>query len=213
MGLPDETGYNVLEAIKKDKRLKKIPVIIYTGKSLSLNEENKLKQYSNSIVIKTADSFKRLSSQISLFLHLVENDAEEKIPKIPYLKDKLLDGKRVLIVDDDVRNIFSLTKLLESQKAIVISASDGNEALSILYNEEVVDIILMDMMMPNKDGYETTIEIRKNEKLKTIPIIAVTAKAMLGDRQKCINVGASDYVTKPVDGDQLLSLLRVWLYK
>jgi len=213
MGLPDETGYNVLEAIKKDKRLKKIPVIIYTGKSLSLNEENKLKQYSNSIVIKTADSFKRLSSQISLFLHLVENDAEEKIPKIPYLKDKLLDGKRVLIVDDDVRNIFSLTKLLESQKAIVSSASDGNEALSILYNEEVVDIILMDMMMPNKDGYETTIEIRKNEKLKTIPIIAVTAKAMLGDRQKCINVGASDYVTKPVDGDQLLSLLRVWLYK
>lgn len=213
MGLPDETGYNVLEAIKKDNKLEKIPVIIYTGKSLSHNEEKKLKQYANAIVIKTADSFKRLSSEISLFLHLEENSDDVRIGKTPYIKEEILNGKRILIVDDDVRNIFSLTKLLEGQKVIVSSASDGNEALEILNKDKKIDLIMMDMMMPNKDGYETTMEIRKNEKLKTIPIIAVTAKAMLGDRQKCISVGASDYVTKPVDGDLLLSLLRVWLYK
>lgn len=213
MGLPDENGYDVLETIKKDERFEKLPVIIYTGKSLSLQEEKKLKQYTAAIIIKTADSFKRLSSEISLFLHLVEDNKEEKILKKPYIKDKVLSDKHILIVDDDVRNIFALTKLLESQQMKVSSASDGNEALSILKKDTGIDLVLMDMMMPNKDGYEATIDIRSNATLKKMPVIAVTAKAMLGDREKCIKAGANDYITKPVDSDQLLSLLRVWLYK
>lgn len=142
----------------------------------------------------------------------MEEKDEKKILKTPYIKDKVLDGKHVLIVDDDVRNIFSLTKLLESQKMKVSSASDGNEALEVLKKDKGIDMVLMDMMMPNKDGYETTEEIRRDFKLNKMPIIAVTAKAMLGDREKCIKAGANDYVTKPFDGDQLLSLLRVWLY-
>lgn len=213
MGLPDENGYDVLETIKKNERFEKLPVIIYTGKSLSLQEEKKLKQYTAAIIIKTADSFKRLSSEISLFLHLVEDNKEEKILKKPYIKDKVLSDKHILIVDDDVRNIFALTKLLESQQMKVSSASDGNEALSILKKDNGIDLVLMDMMMPNKDGYEATTDIRSNATLKKMPVIAVTAKAMLGDREKCIKAGANDYITKPVDNDQLLSLLRVWLYK
>jgi CheY-like chemotaxis protein len=142
----------------------------------------------------------------------VEGNDEKNIAKLPYLKEKVLVEKHVLIVDDDVRNIFSLTKLLESQKMKVSTASDGNEALEILKNENNIDLILMDMMMPNKDGYETIEDIRKDLVLKNIPIIAVTARAMMGDREKCIKIGANDYVTKPVDGDRLLSLLRVWLY-
>ncbi len=210
--MQNELAYNVLETIKNDVKLEKIPVIIYTGRAMSLSEEKKIKQFANEIIIKTADSFKRLSSGISYFLHLVESNDEKKTLKLPYISDKALLEKHILIVDDDVRNIFSLTKLLESQKINVSSAGDGNEALEILKNKNDIDLILMDMMMPNKDGYETIMEIRNDDELKKIPIIAVTAKAMLGDREKCIKIGANDYVTKPVDGDRLLSLLRVLLY-
>lgn len=213
MGLPDESGYAILELIKEDNKLEKIPVIIYTEKTLSVNEEKKLRQFANAIIVKTADSFKRLSNEIAVFLHLVENGEEHAHMKIPYSKEKVLEGKRILVVDDDVRNIFSLTKLLESQQMIVRSACDGKEAIEVLKKDLGIDIILMDMMMPNLDGYEATVQIRKNKKIKSIPIIAVTAKAMLGDRQKCIDAGANDYITKPVDSNQLLSLLSVWLYK
>lgn len=213
IGLPDETGYKVLETVKKNKKFEKLPVIIYTGMSISLQEEKKLKQYANAIILKTADSFKRLSGELSLLLKIVDGKEEEKTLKKPYLKDEILVYKHVLVVDDDIRNIYSITKILESQKMKVTSASDGNEALTILNANKDIDIILMDMMMPNKDGYETTIEIRNNQDFKKIPVIALTAKAMLGDREKCMNAGANDYVTKPVDADQLLALLRVWLYK
>ena len=131
--------------------------------------------------------------------------------KLGALKD-VLNSKKVLIVDDDVRNIFSLSKALEKYGMEIISAVDGKEAISALQQDKKIDIVLLDMMMPEMDGYETAAEIRKNRAWKDLPVIAVTAKAMMGDREKCINAGASDYITKPVDVDQLLSLLRVWLY-
>lgn len=213
MALPDTNGYEVLEKIKKDESLEKIPVIIYTGKSLSIQEEKRIRQYANAIIIKTVDSFKRLSSEISLLINQRYSPEEIKTGKTPYIKDKVLEGKHILVVDDDVRNIFSLTRLLEYQKIKVSSASDGAEANEILYKDRSIDLVLMDMMMPTKDGYETIKDIRKDSTFEKLPIIAVTAKAMLGDRDKCIEAGANDYLTKPVDGDRLLALLRVWLYK
>jgi CheY-like chemotaxis protein len=154
--------------------------------------------------------------EISLFLHLVEENKNtsgknESYKKLNLLNNVLAD-KTVLIVDDDVRNIYSLTKALEAFKMNVITAIDGKEALKALEEQPNTDVILLDMMMPNMDGYETAQRIRKNPKLKKLPVIAVTAKAMTGDREKCITAGASDYITKPIDIDQLLSLLRVWLY-
>jgi CheY-like chemotaxis protein len=154
--------------------------------------------------------------EVSLFLHLVEENkkgtAKKDIYKKLSLLNNVLSDKTVLVVDDDVRNIYSLTKALEVLKMNVITAIDGKEALKALEEHPEVDVVLLDMMMPNMDGYETATRIRENSDYKSLPVIAVTAKAMTGDREKCINAGASDYITKPVDVDQLLSLLRVWLY-
>lgn len=214
MGLPDENGYEVLEKIKTQKKFEKIPIIVYTGMSISLKEELKLKKYASAIVIKTVESYKRLLNEVMLFLHIVEHKSKAKNSILePYLKSEALINKKVLIVDDDSRNIFSLTKLLEQNQMLVNSATDGVDALYFLNNNKKVDIILMDMMMPELDGYETIRKIRKSEKLKSIPIIAVTSKAMVGDREKCLEAGANDYITKPVDVDQLISLLRIWLNK
>jgi signal transduction histidine kinase/CheY-like chemotaxis protein/CHASE3 domain sensor protein len=216
MGIPDQKSYDTLEEVKKTPGLENVPIIIFTGKSLSKAEEFKIKQYADSIVIKTAHSYRRILDEVSLFLHLVEENtkpekASGQYKKLGALADVLKD-KKVLIADDDVRNIFSLTKALENFKMQVISAIDGKEALKQLKENPDIDIVLMDMMMPEMDGYETTKRIRENSKYRNLAIIAVTAKAMTGDREKCINAGASDYITKPVDIDQLLSLLRVWLY-
>jgi CheY-like chemotaxis protein len=154
--------------------------------------------------------------EVSLFLHLVEENKGSTGKKDHYKKlsqlNNVLHNKTVLVVDDDVRNIYSLTKSLESLKMNIVTAIDGKEALKALDEHPEVDVVLLDMMMPNMDGYETATRIRENKAFKTLPVIAVTAKAMTGDREKCINAGASDYITKPVDIDQLLSLLRVWLY-
>ncbi|HEY2726367.1 MAG TPA: response regulator, partial [Parafilimonas sp.] len=193
-----------------------LPIIVFTGKSLSYTEEMHIKQYADSIVVKTAHSYQRILDEVSLFLHLVEqNKNDKKSPKYKRLGElaEVLKGKTVLIADDDVRNIFSLTKSLENYGMNVISAVDGKEALKQLSEQKKVDIVLMDMMMPEMDGYESTKRIRQNQKYKNLPVIAVTAKAMTGDREKCINAGASDYITKPVDADQLISLMRVWLYQ
>lgn len=214
MGLPDKTGYETLEAIKSHEGLENLPIIIFTGKNLSHAEELKIKHYADSVVIKTAHSFQRILDEVGLFLHLVEENQLEpknKSNKLGMLGD-VLQGKTILIADDDVRNIFSLTKILEKYKANVISAMNGNEALTQLYNHPDVSVVLMDMMMPEMDGYQTIQKIRQNPAYKSLPIISVTAKAMTGDREKCIASGASDYISKPVDKDQLLSLLRVWLY-
>lgn len=215
MGLPDETGYELLEKIKKQKKFETLPVIVYTGKSLSLAEEMKIEKFASTSVIKTAESYSRLMDEVSLFLHLVEGDRENgkmKKPK-PYIGENSLTNKKALVVDDDVRNIFGLTKILESEKMKVISANDGKEALEVLDANQDVDVVLMDMLMPEKDGYETMEAMRQQERWERTPVIAVTAKTMLGDRAKCIEAGASDYISKPVDKDQLISLLRVWLNK
>jgi len=216
MGIPDKNAYETLETIKKSDGLENLPIIIFTGKNLSKGEEIRIKQYADSIVVKTAHSYQRILDEAGLFLHLVEeNNGEKKNKKLTEGLGGLyevLHHKTVLIADDDVRNIFSLTKALEQHKMKVLAATDGKEALQVLQDNPSVDIVLMDMMMPEMDGYESTMEIRKINKFKHLPVLAVTAKAMMGDREKCIAAGASDYISKPVDVDQLISLLRVWLY-
>jgi signal transduction histidine kinase/CheY-like chemotaxis protein/CHASE3 domain sensor protein len=216
MGIPDKNAYDILDTIKKNAGLENLPVIVFTGKSLSIKEELKIKKYADSIVVKTAHSFQRMLYEVSLFLHVVEENKNADGKKEGHKKMNLLNNvlfeKTVLVVDDDVRNIFSLTKALEVFKMKVITAIDGKEALKILEENPETDVVLLDMMMPNMDGYETAQRIRSNTKFKKLPVIAVTAKAMTGDREKCIKAGASDYITKPIDIDQLMSLLRVWLY-
>lgn len=216
MGIPDKSAYETLETIKKTEGLENLPIIIFTGKNLSKGEESRIKQYADSIVVKTAHSYQRILDEAGLFLHLVEEKASDS-PKKPNSERlgglyEVLNNKTVLIADDDVRNIFSLTKALEQHKMKVLAATDGKEALQLLKDNPSVDIVLMDMMMPEMDGYESTREIRKIPTYKQLPVLAVTAKAMMGDREKCIAAGASDYISKPVDIDQLISLLRVWLY-
>ncbi|MCM5530046.1 response regulator [Parasegetibacter sp. NRK P23] len=214
MGVPDKHAYNTLDEVKRTPGLEQLPIIVFTGKSLSRSEELRIRQYADSIVVKTAHSYQRILDEVSLFLHMVEEHRrpeEKKYMRLGGLNE-VLSNKKVLVADDDVRNIFSLTKTLEQYGMSVISAVDGKEALQQLDAHPDVNIILMDMMMPEMDGYESIARIRKNPRYKNLPILAVTAKAMTGDREKCIKAGASDYITKPVDIDQLLSLLRVWLY-
>lgn len=215
MGIPDTSAYETLETVKKTPGLEQLPIIIFTGKNLSKTEELKIKQYADSIVIKTAHSYQRILDEVSLFLHLMEegkqNDRQVKYKRLGALNE-VLAGKKILIADDDVRNIFSLTKALELHNMKVFSAVDGKEAMQQLEEHPGMDVVLMDIMMPEMDGYEAMQKIRSKPALRNLPIIAVTAKAMTGDREKCIKAGASDYISKPVDIDQLLSLLRVWLY-
>jgi len=216
MGIPNASAYETLEKIKENPGLEDLPIIIFTGKSLSKPEEVKIRSFADSIVVKTAHSYKRILDEVTLFLHLVEeNNKPGALPQMGSslgTMQEVLREKTVLIADDDVRNIFSLTKILEGENMNILSATDGREALKLLEANPQVDLILMDIMMPEMDGYEAIRAIRANHKHRDLPIIAVTAKAMIGDREKCIEAGASDYITKPVDIDQLLSLLRVWIY-
>ncbi len=216
MGIPDQKTYDMLEQVKEQQGLENLPIIIFTGKSLSMAEEQRIRKYADSIVVKTAHSYQRILDEVSLFLHLVEENKKPK-EKNSYKKlgvlNEVVKDKNVLIVDDDVRNIFALTKPLEKLGVKVITALNGKEALQRLEENKEIDIVLLDMMMPEMDGYETATKIRQHYQWKDLPIIAVTAKAMTGDREKCIKAGASDYITKPVDIDQLVSLLRVWLYE
>ena len=215
MGLPDKNAYETLEMVKQNPGLENLPIIVFTGKSLSSAEEGRIKQYADTIVVKTAHSYQRILDEVALFLHLIEDidlpkSSAKRSTNSPL--NEILKDKTILIADDDVRNIFSLTKALEKHQMKVISATDGKEALERLKEYPETAIVLMDMMMPEMDGYESTNKIRTNPEYKNLPVIAVTAKAMMGDREKCIRAGASDYISKPVDIDQLTSLLRVWLY-
>ncbi|GAA5089241.1 response regulator [Chryseobacterium ginsengisoli] len=208
--------YQIIESIKSYEGLENLPIIIFTERNLSKSEELKIKQYADSIVVKTAHSYQRILDEVGLFLHLVEeknNSIENVRNKTLGSLTEVLSGKKILITDDDVRNIFSLTKALEKYKVDAVVAMDGKHALQQIKENPDVDVILMDMMMPEMDGYETIREIRKMPKFARLPIIAITAKSMIGEREKCITAGASDYISKPVDIDQLLSLLRVWLYE
>jgi len=215
LGLPDITGFELIEQIKQESSLQNLPIIVYTGKELTRAEETQLKRMAETIIIKDVRSPERLLDETALFLHRVH--ANLPAPKQQMLEhlhqtDAVLASKKVLIVDDDVRNIFALTSLLERYQMQVIYAENGRDGIDTLQNIPDIDIVLMDVMMPEMDGYETMQAIRNLRQFETLPILALTAKAMKGDREKCIEAGASDYITKPVDTDQLLSLLRVWLY-
>jgi CheY-like chemotaxis protein len=214
--LPDTTGFKLLERLKQDERFRHLPVIVYTGKELTRREETRLKKYAETIIVKDARSPERLLDETSLFLHRVERKLpQEKRRMLEQLHsaDEVLRGKRILIVDDDVRNVFALTSALEAAGMEVLYAENGKDGLATLAANPNVDLVLMDIMMPELDGYETIRAIRNREEFDQLPIISLTAKAMKGDREKSIASGASDYITKPVDTDQLLSLMRVWLYK
>ena len=216
LGLSDMTGFELLEKMRSSATLSLIPVIVYTGKELTKKQETELRRVAETIIIKDVKSLDRLLDETALFLHRVEGDLPE--PKRKLLErlhhtDPALAGKKVLVVDDDMRNIFALTSVLEQYEMKVLYAENGQDGIDILTNTAGIDVVLMDVMMPEMDGYEAMQAIRKMRKFKSLPIIALTAKAMKGDRDKCIEAGASDYVAKPVDTEQLVSLLRVWLYR
>jgi len=212
----DMSGFDLLEKVKSDPDNHDLPIIIYTGRELSPEDETKIKKYAETIIVKDVKSPERLLDETALFLHRVEARLpEQKRKMLEHLHDadSVVAGKKVLVVDDDVRNIFSLTSMLEDHGMVVRFAENGKQAIDQLKKDQNVDAVLMDIMMPEMDGYETTKAIRAMDQFKALPIIALTAKAMKGDREKCIAAGASDYITKPVDTEQLLSLMRVWLYR
>ncbi len=214
--LPDITGLELLNKIQLKGSSNITPVIVYSAKDFNKKESAQLKHLASSILLKDVNSLDRLLEETAMHLHLDHKrlkPEKQKIIENIRIKEDVLVGKQVLIVDDDVRNLFALTTAFERYKMDVITAESGKEAISILNEKENMDIVLMDIMMPEMDGYETTQKIRREVKNSTLPIIAVTAKAMKGDRQKCLEAGASDYITKPVKIDQLLSLMRLWLYK
>jgi CheY-like chemotaxis protein/HAMP domain-containing protein len=214
--LPDMPGIDFLARLRQHPDCKEVPVIIYTGKQLSAEEEAELRQLSEAIIVKGEQSPNRLLAETALFLHRIEAhlpDTKKRILRQAQSEDSQLTGKKVLIVDDDVRNIFALTAVLETQHMQVLYAEDGRAALDLLQQHPDVDVVLMDIMMPDMDGYETTRRLRRLEPFRDLPVIALTAKAMKGDREKCLEAGASDYIAKPVDPQQLVSLLRVWLYR
>jgi len=210
------SGFTLLERMKKRADLRTLPVIVYTGQDLTRREETRLRRYAETIIVKDARSPERLLDETALFLHRVEAQMPASRRRmIEHLRDDdaVFEGKKVLIVDDDVRNVFALTSALERHGMVVVYAENGREGIDTLEQNPDVDLVLMDIMMPEMDGYATTEAIRATTRFARLPIIALTAKAMKGDREKSIAAGASDYVTKPVDVDQLLSLMRVWLYR
>lgn len=214
--LPDMLGNDLLKRMSTEDICSFPPVIVYTGRNLTRDEEAELRKYSRSIIIKGARSPERLLDEVTLFLHKVESQLSherQKMLKAARSRDKVFEGRKVLLVDDDVRNIFALTSALEQKGAIVVIGRNGHEAIAKLNEVEDIDLVLMDVMMPEMDGYEATQEIRKQPRWRKLPIIAVTAKAMKDDQERCLQAGANDYLAKPIDLDRLFSLIRVWLPK
>ncbi|HEV2319808.1 MAG TPA: response regulator, partial [Verrucomicrobiae bacterium] len=214
--LPDMSGYSLLEKMQGEPALRDVPVVVFTGKELEPEEEKQLRTLAKSIVLKDVQSPDRLFDETALFLHrVVANLPEAKREMLARLhkSNESLRGRKALVVDDDARNIFALTTLLENHEMTVVSATNGLQAIDIVKNTPDLSVVLMDIMMPDMDGYETLREIRKDARFRALPILALTAKAMKGDREKCLEAGASDYIAKPVNTDQLVSLLRVWLHR
>jgi CheY-like chemotaxis protein len=212
IGLPDMNGFTLLKKIKKLHCY--LPIIIYSGRDFTKDELKTLREYSESIILKTAESEARLLDETSLFLHRLHSNftnSQNQILNYSSKNNKTFLNKKVLIVDDDIRNIFALDSLLCERGFITISAYNGKEAILELEKNKDIDIILMDIMMPVMDGYEAIEKIKKDSKNRNIPIIALTAKAQKEDRQKCLDVGADDYITKPIDEEQLLQLMKVWI--
>jgi hypothetical protein len=213
--LPDMSGFDVLDAMRQDPSLADVPVVVFTGKALSPEEDNRLHALARSVVVKDVESPERLLDETALFLHRVVSDLpEEKQRMLDRLhrSDEALVGQNVLVVDDDARNIFALSSALERRGMVVLTAGTGQEAIQLLDRNEVA-LVLMDIMMPDMDGYQTIQAIRRRPGMERLPIIALTAKAMKGDREKCLEAGASDYLAKPVNTEQLLSTLRLWLHR
>jgi HAMP domain-containing protein/signal transduction histidine kinase/DNA-binding response OmpR family regulator len=214
--LPDMSGFEVLETIRDDASLRDIPVVVFTGRELSADEDAMLHTMARSVVVKGVESPERLLDETALFLHRVVADlppAKQRMLERLHSSDEDLLRRTVLLVDDDARNIFALSSVLERRGMEVLTATTGSEAIAVLSSREDVAIVLMDIMMPGMDGYETIQEIRSKPAFRRLPILALTAKAMKGDREKCLEAGASDYLAKPVNVEQLLSALRMWLHR
>ncbi|MBN2005058.1 MAG: response regulator [Anaerolineae bacterium] len=215
LSLPDMSGFEVLRSLHDDESVPKCPVIVYTGQALDPEEHQQLLLYADSVIVKEVKSPERLLDETSLFLHRVvatmSAEKQQVIKQMPD-RDAVFQGKRILVVDDDMRNSFALSKLLRDKGIVVQVAADGRRALELLEKNPDMDLVLMDIMMPIMDGYETIRQIRAQARFRALPILALTAKAMKGDREKCLEAGASDYLPKPVDEDRLFSMLRVWLY-
>jgi len=214
--LPDMTGFDLLAKVQAEPTLREIPIVVFTGKDLSPDEEAQLRTVAKSVLVKDVQSPERLFDETALFLHRVVAtlpEAKQKMLDRLHASNDILRGHKVLVVDDDARNIFALTTMLENQEMNVVSATNGRQAIEIIQNQPDIAVVLMDIMMPEMDGYQTMKEIRKNPAVGALPILALTAKAMKGDRDKCLAAGASDYIAKPVNTNELLSLLRVWLYR
>jgi len=215
LGLPDISGIDFLNKVRNNEALIHLPIVVYTGKDLTKEEEITIDKFAEKIIIKGAKSPERLLDDTALFLHRVETNLPEEKQKMLRLihdKESILNGKNILLVDDDMRNVYALKSILEEHGVNVLVGKNGKEGLECLSNNPDISLVLMDIMMPEMDGYEAMREIRKQDKFKKLSIIALTAKAMKGDRAKCIEAGANDYLSKPVDADKLLSMLRVWLY-
>ncbi len=215
LGLPDISGVDFLKKIKDDDTIPYIPVIVYTGKELTGREESMINQYAEKLIIKGTKSAEKLINESTLFLHRIEQDLplqKRRILQLMHDKETAFHNKTVLIVDDDMRNVYALSNVLEDKGIKTIVAKDGKDGLNRLKESDGVDLVLMDIMMPEMDGYEAMQNIRKDSAYRHLPVIALTAKAMAGDRKKCIEAGANDYLAKPVDTEKLLSMLRVWLY-
>jgi CheY-like chemotaxis protein len=214
--LPDMSGFEVLERFRDTPTLSHLPVVVFTGKDLSPDEDARLRMLARSVVVKGVESPERLLDETALFLHRVVTDLpaeKQKMLDLLHHSDEALVGKRVLVVDDDVRNIFALSSVLERRGMSVLTAGTGREAIATLESTSDVAIVLMDIMMPDMDGYETMQIIRRNPSFRRLPIVALTAKAMKGDREKCLEAGASEYLAKPVNTEQLLSALRMWFHR
>jgi CheY-like chemotaxis protein len=218
LSLSDASGFDVLEQLSKDENFAFPPVIVYTGRDLSADEELRLRRYSKSVIIKGAKSPERLLDEVTLFLHQVVSNLPAKQQAMlarALNRDAVLEDRNILVVEDDIRNVFALTSMFEPHGANVHIARNGREALTALeraaQDDKPVDLVLMDVMMPEMDGLTATREIRKRAQWRNLPIIALTAKAMASDHEQCLAAGANDYLAKPLDVDKLLSLVRVWM--
>ncbi|MNB89067.1 Signal transduction histidine-protein kinase BarA [compost metagenome] len=214
--LPDASGIRFLEALQEDPAMRELPIVVYGVETLTKPEHERFRTLLGKGVIKAVQSPERILDETALFLHRVVArlpQTQRRMLEKLYEGSDSLEGKKALVVDDDVRNIFALTSVLESNKMLVATAENGRTAIELLQQQPDTDIVLMDIMMPEMDGFETMRQIRTFKRFEALPMIALTAKAMMGDREKCIEAGASDYVSKPVDTDQLLSLMRKWLYR
>jgi len=214
--LPYMSGFEVLEIVKEDRALSDLPIVVFTGRELSAEEDTQLRVLARRVIVKGVESPERLFDETALFLH-------RDVAKLPADKQRMLEqlhrsdddlvGKTVLLGDDDARNILALSSALERHGLEVLTATTGREAVSLINSMAKISIVLMDIMMPEMDGYETIQVIRQNADLRRLPIVALTARAMKGDREKCMEAGASDYLAKPVNTEQLLSALRMWLHR